>query len=128
MPHALWELQGERRAKFVEAKDPHDPGRTMHRFAGVRADHAGHARRTQQYDEAIGDLVAYLQWMGEPVQATRVRVGVGVLVFLGLLVRDHLAVELGVLERRSLDPLPPTWRHAREAKPATRPLRLPHFS
>ena len=40
----------------------------------------------RQYDSAIGDLVAYLQWMGEPAQGTRVRIGVGVLIFLGLLV------------------------------------------
>ena len=40
----------------------------------------------RQYDEAVGDLVAYLQWMGEPAQGTRIRIGVGVLVFLGLLV------------------------------------------
>ena len=39
-----------------------------------------------QYDEAVGDLVAYLQWMGEPAQGTRVRIGVGVLIFLGLLI------------------------------------------
>jgi len=32
----------------------------------------------------MGDLVSYLQWMGEPVQNTRVRVGVLVLLFLGL--------------------------------------------
>ena len=38
----------------------------------------------RQYDEAVGDLVAYLQWMGEPVQNTRVRVGVWVLLFLGV--------------------------------------------
>ena len=35
-----------------------------------------------QYDQAMGDLVAYLQWMGEPAQNTRVRVGVWVLLFL----------------------------------------------
>ena len=35
-----------------------------------------------QYDQAVGDLVSYLQWMGEPAQNTRVRVGVGVLIFL----------------------------------------------
>lgn len=27
MPHALWQLQGERGAKFAEVKDPHDPSR-----------------------------------------------------------------------------------------------------
>ncbi len=38
-----------------------------------------------EYDEAIADLVAYLQWMGEPMQATRIRIGVWVLLFLSLL-------------------------------------------
>ena len=37
-----------------------------------------------QYDESIGDLVNYLQWMGEPIQSTRVRVGIWVLLFLGV--------------------------------------------
>ena len=41
---------------------------------------------TREYDETIGDLVAYLQWMGEPAQGKRVRIGVGVLIFLGLLI------------------------------------------
>ena len=85
MPHALWQLQGERRAKFVEAKDPHEEGKTVHRFAGFEQITRGTLDDTQ-YDEAVGDLVAYLQWMGEPAQGTRVRVGVGVLIFLGLLV------------------------------------------
>ena len=40
---------------------------------------------TQQYDQAAGDLVNYLQWMAEPIQNTRVRVGVWVLLFLGVL-------------------------------------------
>ncbi|MET0207838.1 MAG: cytochrome c1, partial [Burkholderiaceae bacterium] len=30
MPHALWELQGQRAAKFEERKDPHDPVKTVH--------------------------------------------------------------------------------------------------
>jgi ubiquinol-cytochrome c reductase cytochrome c1 subunit len=85
MPHALWQLQGERRARFVQVKDPHEPGKTVHRFAGFEQITRG-TLSDQQYDEAVGDLVAYLQWMGEPTQATRVRVGVGVLIFLGLLV------------------------------------------
>ena len=85
MPHALWQLQGERRAKFVEVKDEHDPSRKTHRFVGFEQITPG-ALDERQYDEAVGDLVAYLQWMGEPAQGTRVRIGVGVLVFLGLLV------------------------------------------
>ena len=85
MPHALWQLQGERRAKFVEVKDEHDPRKTTHRFAGFEQITPG-TLDERQYDEAVGDLVAYLQWMGEPAQGTRVRIGVGVLVFLGLLI------------------------------------------
>jgi ubiquinol-cytochrome c reductase cytochrome c1 subunit len=37
-----------------------------------------------QFDQSIGDLVSYLQWMGEPIQNTRVRIGVWVLLFLGV--------------------------------------------
>jgi ubiquinol-cytochrome c reductase cytochrome c1 subunit len=85
MPHALWQLQGERRAKFVEAKDPHEEGKTVHRFAGFEQLTPG-TLSDLQYDEAVGDLVAYLQWMGEPAQGTRIRIGVGVLLFLGLLI------------------------------------------
>ncbi len=84
MPHVLWELQGQRAAKFVDEKDHHDPAKTVHRFEGFEQltpgkldDHA--------YDEAIGDLVAYLQWIGEPAQERRVKIGVWVLLFLGIL-------------------------------------------
>jgi ubiquinol-cytochrome c reductase cytochrome c1 subunit len=37
-----------------------------------------------QYDQSVGDLVNYLQWMAEPVQNTRVRIGVWVLIFLSI--------------------------------------------
>ena len=36
------------------------------------------------YDAAVADLVAFLQWMAEPAQNQRVRIGVWVLLFLGL--------------------------------------------
>lgn len=83
MPHVLWELQGQRAAKFVEEKDPHDPAKTMHRFDGFEQLTPG-TLSPLQYDEAVGDLVAYLQWMGEPAQAQRVRIGVWVLIFLAI--------------------------------------------
>ena len=35
-----------------------------------------------EYNLAVADLVAFLQWMGEPVQGERVRLGVWVLLFL----------------------------------------------
>lgn len=85
MPHALWQLQGERRPVFIDEKDQHHEGKTVQRFAGWQQVSPG-LLDERQYDETIGDLVAYLQWMGEPAQGKRVRIGVGVLIFLGLLV------------------------------------------
>jgi len=85
MPHALWQLQGERRAVFVEEKNPHEEGKTTHRFAGFEQIAPG-TLSEHEYNETVGDLVAYLQWMGEPAQGKRIRIGVGVLLFLGLLI------------------------------------------
>jgi ubiquinol-cytochrome c reductase cytochrome c1 subunit len=84
MPNVLWELQGQRAAKFVEEKDHHDPTKTMHRFEAFEQLTPGKLDE-RDYDEAVGDLVAYLQWMGEPSQGKRVQIGVWVLIFLGLL-------------------------------------------
>jgi ubiquinol-cytochrome c reductase cytochrome c1 subunit len=83
MPHALWELQGVRNAKFAEEKDPHDPSKTLHKFVGFEQVKPGHLS-TLEYDNATADLVGYLQWMSEPAQNTRKRLGVWVLLFLGV--------------------------------------------
>ena len=39
----------------------------------------GHSKSTSM---SVADLVAYLQWMAEPAQNSRVRIGVWVLLFL----------------------------------------------
>lgn len=83
MPHVLWELQGQRAAKYVEEKDPHDPAKTIHRFEGFEQLTPGKLS-PREYDAAVADLVAYLQWMGEPARDQRVRLGVWVLIFLGV--------------------------------------------
>lgn len=83
MPHVLWELQGTRSAKFVEEKDPHGAGGVVHKFAGFEQVTAGKLSAAD-YDATVGDLVGYLQWMGEPIQNTRKRLGVWVLLFLGI--------------------------------------------
>jgi ubiquinol-cytochrome c reductase cytochrome c1 subunit len=85
MPHVLWELQGQRAAVFVEEKDAHNPAKTVHRFDRFEQLTPGKLNE-QQYKETVGDLVAYLQWMGEPSQGKRVQIGVWVLLFLGVLV------------------------------------------
>ncbi len=83
MPHALWELQGQRTAKFVEVKDPHDESKVVHQFVGYEQLTPG-TLSPREYDEMVADLVAYLKWMGEPGQGKRVRVGVWVLLYLGI--------------------------------------------
>ena len=83
MPHVLWELQGQQRAVFVERPDPHDAKKTIRAFDRFETITPG-ALTKVEYDAAVADLVAYLQWMGEPAQNQRVRIGVWVLLFLGL--------------------------------------------
>ena len=53
----------------------------VHVFKGFEQTKPGSLNKAD-YDLAVADLVAYLQWMGEPVQGQRVRLGVGVLIFL----------------------------------------------
>ena len=84
MPNVLWQLQGQRTARFVDEKDEHDPTKVEHRFEGFDRLTPG-TLDEHAYDETVGDLVAYLQWMGEPAQEKRVRIGVWVLLFLGVL-------------------------------------------
>jgi ubiquinol-cytochrome c reductase cytochrome c1 subunit len=81
MPHVLWELQGERRPIYEEAKGHGEHAAPL--FKGWEQLKPG-TMSPQQYDQAMGDLVGYLQWMGEPVQNTRVRVGMWVLLFLAV--------------------------------------------
>ena len=78
MPHVLWELQGERKPVYVEQEEH---GRKVAIFKGWQQLTPG-TLTPLQYDQAMGDLVGYLQWMAEPAQNTRVRVGVWVLIFL----------------------------------------------
>ncbi len=85
MPHVLWQLQGVRKAKFVEENDPHEEGKTMHRFAGFEQVTPGKLSQ-REFDNQIGDLVAFMGWMAEPVKAKRQAIGVWVLLFLALLV------------------------------------------
>jgi ubiquinol-cytochrome c reductase cytochrome c1 subunit len=83
MPHVLWELQGQRAAVYADVKDPHDASKTIHQFTGYEQLTPGKLS-PREYDSAIGDLVAYLQWMGEPAQMQRRQLGVFVLLFLGV--------------------------------------------
>jgi ubiquinol-cytochrome c reductase cytochrome c1 subunit len=69
MPHVLWELQGQQEMgpdhKLVLAK----PG----------------TLKPEEFDSTVGDLVAFLQHMGEPMANFRKGLGVVVLIFLSVL-------------------------------------------
>jgi ubiquinol-cytochrome c reductase cytochrome c1 subunit len=78
MPHVLWELQGERQPVFETIVEN---GHETKVFKGWKQVSPG-TMTPQQYDEAMADLVAFLQWMGEPARNQRVRIGVWVLLFL----------------------------------------------
>ena len=78
MPHVLWELQGQRRPIY---EDVEQHGHTTHVFKAWEQITPG-KMSAREYDEAVGDLVNYLQWMSEPDQSTRVRLGVWVMLFL----------------------------------------------
>lgn len=80
MPHVLWELQGERKPIF-ETITEH--GQQVQVLKGWEQVTPG-TMTPLEFDQAMGDLVSFLQWMGEPARNDRVRIGIWVLIFLGV--------------------------------------------
>jgi ubiquinol-cytochrome c reductase cytochrome c1 subunit len=83
MPFPLWELQGQQRAVFEQRPDPHAPGKTIEVFKGYEMASPGTMTQAQ-FNLAMADLTAYLTWMAEPNQTSRVRIGVWVMLFLAV--------------------------------------------
>ena len=81
MPHILWQLQGTRQAVYADKKDEH--GKSVHEFEKFEQVTPG-SLTTLQYDTSAAEVTAFLSWMAEPAQETRKRIGVWVLLFLGL--------------------------------------------
>lgn len=81
MPHVMWELQGQQRAVYEDQPDPHDASKTLQVFKGFEQMTPG-TMSPAEYNLAVADLVAFLQWMAEPNQNDRKRLGVWVLAFL----------------------------------------------
>lgn len=81
MPHPLWELQGWQRA-VVEAETDRD-GNTRETIVGFELVEEG-SMSPAEYDRAVADLVAFLSYVGEPIQLERQRIGFWVLAFLAL--------------------------------------------
>lgn len=86
MPHVLYELQGQQVAKITEKDDGH--GNTVKE---VQLELASPGKLSKEdYDKAVGDLVSFLVWMGEPVAEKRKTIGTFVLIALaGLFVLSY---------------------------------------
>ncbi len=114
MPHVFWELQGSRGATLEEVREAIDEqtgkpagftksvvtfdadgNRTEKTEKLEGANH--HASRhwtlgaptggklsQAEFDDTVADLVAYITWMSDPTAQARTRLGVWVLLFLGL--------------------------------------------
>lgn len=80
MPHVLWELQGFQWALFVDG-EPNPEGVTPQVFQAFEPVTAG-ALSAEEYDDFVRDTVNFLEYIGEPVRATRRVLGVWVLMFL----------------------------------------------
>ena len=78
MPHVMWDLQGWQKAIFKENEHGGDP--VFERFELVKPG----SMTPEQFDGAIRDLVNFLDYVGEPYKLERQRLGVKVLLFLGV--------------------------------------------
>jgi ubiquinol-cytochrome c reductase cytochrome c1 subunit len=83
MPHVLWQLQGVRTVKMKEVEDEHDPSKKEEQFDHFEQVKPG-LMSEREYDANVADLVSYMEWMAEPVQNTRKRLGVWVVMFMAL--------------------------------------------
>ena len=78
MPHVLWELQGQRKPVFEEIQSHGHATQVLKGWEQVTPG----TLSPLAYDSAVADLVNYMQWMSDPTQSTRVRVGVWVMIYL----------------------------------------------
>jgi ubiquinol-cytochrome c reductase cytochrome c1 subunit len=76
MPHPLWELQGWQE-KVTQTDD------RGHEATRLQLVDSG-AMSSAEYDTVVRDLVAFLSYLGEPVQHQRKVIGFWVMLFLGL--------------------------------------------
>lgn len=82
MPHVLVHLQGVQTLRMEERSDS-----SGHTLQTPRLVLETPGRMTPvQYDQMVGDLVNYLVYMGEPAAASRVGIGIGVLLFLAIFI------------------------------------------
>jgi len=79
MPHVLWELQGFQRAVFEEPDESATGSDPV--FSHFENASSG-AISPEDYDAFVRDTVNFLEYISEPIRATRRVLGVWVLMFL----------------------------------------------
>jgi ubiquinol-cytochrome c reductase cytochrome c1 subunit len=82
MPHVLWELQGMQKPVYAVHKDAagHET-KVLKEFELVQPG----SMSPPEFRQAMVDLVNFLAYVGEPIQLERQRIGIWVLLVLGLL-------------------------------------------
>lgn len=79
MPHVLWELQGWQKPVYGESTNEHgDPIEVIEGFELISEGQLS----PEEYDEAVRDLVSFLDYVGEPAKLVRGKIGGWVLTFL----------------------------------------------
>jgi ubiquinol-cytochrome c reductase cytochrome c1 subunit len=81
MPHVLWELQGMQKVVYQTKIDA--AGNEVEVFDRFEPVSSG-SMSTEEYDQVARDLTAFLSYIGEPIQMERKRLGVWVLLFIGV--------------------------------------------
>ena len=81
MPHVLWELEGFKRAVFVDG-EPNAEGVAPKVFDRYEMVTTG-SMAAEDYDEFVRDTVNFLEYISEPIRSQRRVLGVWVLMFLG---------------------------------------------
>jgi ubiquinol-cytochrome c reductase cytochrome c1 subunit len=79
MPHVLVELEGLKKANKEMVDDGH--GGQHEAIVGFEQVTEG-SMSVEEYDQAVKDLVAFMDYLAEPYKQTRKNVGTGVLIFL----------------------------------------------
>ena len=81
MPHVLWELQGMQKPVYEKHKNAE--GHEVETLTGFELVQPG-SMNPPQFKESMADLVNFLSYVGEPIKLERQRIGVWVILFLGL--------------------------------------------
>ena len=82
MPHVLWDLQGIQRP--ITETYTNEEGQTRTRVVSLELDEEGRMS-PRDFDRAMLDLTAFMEYIAEPAVLKRERLGIWVLLFLGLL-------------------------------------------